>query len=177
MAAGTRLPTYFLSHGGGPWPWLQGDFRRQFDRLEESLQDVAAEVGAKPRAVLVISGHWEGPRFTVQAAQKPGMIYDYSGFPPHTYSIRYASAGSPEVARRVKELLEAAGIPAALDADRGYDHGTYTPLAAMYPDADVPVVQLSLKHGYDPREHLAVGRALRPLRDEGVLIVGSVRCV
>ena len=87
MTTGKRLPTYFLSHGGGPWPWLQGDFRRQFDRLEESLKDVAAEVGAKPRAVLVISGHWEGPRFTVQSADKPGMIYDYSGFPPHTLSL------------------------------------------------------------------------------------------
>ena len=101
------------------------------------------------------------------------MVYDYSGFAPHTYSIRYAAPGSPAVAQRVKELLEAAGIPAALDSQRGYDHGTFAPLRAMYPDADVPVVQLSLKRGYDPAEHLAIGRALAPLRDEGVLIVGS----
>ena len=168
-----RLPTYFISHGGGPWPWLDGPFRRQFDRLEKSLGDISREVGEKPKAVLVISGHWENDRFTVQSGAAPGMVYDYSGFPPHTYQIRYASPGAPEVARRVKELLEGAGIPAALDPDRGYDHGTFAPLAAMYPDADVPVVQLSLKHGYDPEEHLAVGRALKPLRDEGVLIVGS----
>ena len=168
-----RLPTYFISHGGGPWPWLEGDFRRQFDKLETSLGDIAREVGMKPRAVLMISGHWEERQATVQSAERPGMVYDYSGFPPHTYSIRYAAPGSPEVASRVKELLEAAGIPAALDPARGYDHGTFAPLQAMYPDADVPVVQLSLKHGYDPAEHLAIGRALKPLRDEGVLIVGS----
>ena len=167
-----RLPTYFISHGGGPWPWLDGPFRRQFDRLEASLADIAREVG-KPRAVLMISGHWEADRPTVQSGERPGMVYDYSGFPPHTYAIKYASPGSPEVARRVKELLEKAGIASALDANRGYDHGTFAPLQAMYPDADVPVVQLSLKHGYDPEEHLAIGRALAPLRDEGVLIVGS----
>jgi aromatic ring-opening dioxygenase catalytic subunit (LigB family) len=167
-----RLPTYFLSHGGGPWPWLEGPFRRQFDRLEASLGEIARAVG-KPRAVLVVSGHWEAAQPTVQSGAAPGMLYDYSGFPAHTYSIRYASPGSPEVAHRVKELLEAAGISAALDAERGYDHGTFAPLQAMYPDADVPVVQLSLKQGYDPEEHLAIGRALAPLRDEGVLIVGS----
>lgn len=168
-----KLPTYFISHGGGPWPWLEGDFRRQFDRLEGSLGDIAREVGEKPRAVLVVSGHWEEDQPTVQSGERPGMVYDYSGFPPHTYSIKYAAPGSPAVARRVKELLEAAGIPAALDPQRGFDHGTFAPLQAMYPEADVPVVQLSLKRGYDPGEHLAIGRALAPLRDEGVLIVGS----
>lgn len=168
-----RLPTYFISHGGGPWPWLEGEYRQQYARLEASLRDIARELEAKPRAVLVISGHWEEDRFTVQSGERPGMIYDYGGFPPHTYQIRYEAAGSPALAGRVRELLGGAGIPAALDAGRGYDHGTYTPLYAMYPEADVPVVQLSLRHGYDPAEHLAVGRALAPLREEGVLIVAS----
>jgi len=168
-----RLPTYFISHGGGPWPWLEGDLRRQFDRLESSLGEIAREVGAKPRAILMISGHWEEDRATVQSGERPGMVYDYSGFPAHTYSIRYGAPGSPAVARRVKELLDAAGIPAALDPGRGFDHGTFAPLRAMYPEADVPVVQVSLKRGYDPAEHLAIGRALKPLRGEGVLIVGS----
>ena len=167
-----RLPTYFISHGGGPWPWLDGPFRRQFDRLEASLAQIAGEAG-KPRAVLMISGHWEAERPTVQSGERPGMVYDYSGFPEHTYSIKYGAPGSPAVAKRVKELLEAAGIPAALDPERGFDHGTFAPLQAMYPEADVPVVQLSLKSGYDPEEHLAIGRALAPLRDEGVFIVGS----
>ena len=169
----TRLPTFFISHGGGPWPWLDGDFRRQFDRLELSLTDIVAGLPEKPRALLVISGHWEEDRFTVMSGENPGMVYDYSGFPRHTYEIRYAAPGSPAVAQRVRELLEAANLPVALDPDRGYDHGTFAPLAVMYPQADVPVVQLSLKHGYSPSEHLALGRALAPLRDEGVLIVGS----
>ena len=169
----TRMPTYFLSHGGGPWPWLDGPFRRQFDTLEKQLAALPGELPARPRAVLVVTGHWEEPQFTVGAAERPGMVYDYSGFPPHTYQIQYGAPGSPQVAQRVKQLLEGAGIPVALDAERGFDHGTFTPLAVMYPDADVPVVQLSLKQGYDPGEHLAVGRALAPLRDEGVLIVGS----
>ena len=101
------------------------------------------------------------------------MIYDYCGFPPHTYQIRYASPGAPDVARQVRRLLDAAAIPADLDAHRGYDHGTFVPLAVMYPQADVPVVQLSIKRGYRPEDHLAVGRALAPLADEGVLIVAS----
>ena len=167
-----KLPTYFISHGGGPWPWMDGPFRRQYDKLHASLQAIAAEVG-KPRAILMVSGHWEEGRFTVQSSAAPGMIYDYGGFPPHTYQIRYASPGAPAVALRVKELLEGAGIPAALDPERGYDHGTFTPAQSMYPQADVPMLQLSLRHGYEPEEHLAVGRALAPLRDEGVLIVGS----
>lgn len=169
----SRLPTYFISHGGGPWPWLTGRFRREFDRLEASLRGVARELGAKPRAVLAVSGHWEEPRFTVQSSESPGMVYDYTGFPPETYHIRYASPGAPDVARHVHELLTAAAVPAGLDSTRGYDHGVYAPLQAMYPDADVPVLQLSLKRGLDPGEHLAAGRALAPLRDEGILILGS----
>ena len=166
------LPTYFLSHGGGPWPWLEGPFRRNFDVLERSLRDTAREIG-KPRAILSISGHWEEPRFTVMSGAHPPMVYDYSGFPEHTYRIKYAAPGSPEVASRVRALLERAGIDAREDPEQGFDHGTYTPLAVMYPDADVPVLQLSLKRGYDPAEHLAAGRALAALRDDGVLILGS----
>lgn len=167
------LPAYFVSHGGGPWPWLDGPYRRQYDQLDASLAGIAREIGARPRAVLVVSGHWEEDRFTVQSSDAPGMIYDYGGFPAHTYSIRYPAPGAPDVARRVQELLGAAAIPAGLDAQRGYDHGTFVPLYAMYPAADVPVLQLSVKSGYDPAQHLAAGRALAPLRDEGVLIVAS----
>jgi aromatic ring-opening dioxygenase catalytic subunit (LigB family) len=169
----TRLPTYFVSHGGGPWPWLTGPFRREFDRLERSLAEIARELGAKPKAVLAVSGHWEEDQFTVQSGERPGMVYDYTGFPPETYEIRYSSPGAPDVARRVHDLLRHAGIPAGYDANRGYDHGVYAPLKAMYPGADVPVLQLSLKRGYDPDAHLAAGRALAPLRDEGVLILAS----
>jgi aromatic ring-opening dioxygenase catalytic subunit (LigB family) len=171
-----RLPAYFISHGGGPWPWLV-EMKDATAPLADSLRGLAAEVaalnGGPPRAVLCISGHWEAPAFTAMAAAQPDMVYDYFGFPEHTYRIRYPAPGAPLLAQRVQSLLQGAGLPAALDSTRGYDHGTFSPLAVMYPQAEVPVLQLSLKHGYSPAEHLAAGRALAPLRDEGVLIVGS----
>ena len=166
------LPTYFISHGGGPWPYME-DRRRALHILEASLKDIPRQIGVTPKAVLVISGHWEEPQFTVMASPKPPMVYDYSGFPEHTYHVKYTAPGSPELAERVRSLIAGAGLPAKLDPQQGFDHGTFTPLVIMYPEADVPVVQLSLKSGYDPAEHLALGRALAPLRDEGVLIVGS----
>jgi aromatic ring-opening dioxygenase catalytic subunit (LigB family) len=108
----------------------------------------------------------------LSSSPKPPMIYDYGGFPPHTYEVRYSAPGSPELAAQVKDLLDAGGFPAQLDAQRGFDHGTFS-MYPVYPDADVPIVQLSLKHGLDPLTHLQVGRLLAPLRKEGVLIVGS----
>jgi aromatic ring-opening dioxygenase catalytic subunit (LigB family) len=167
------LPTYFISHGGGPWPWMKGQMNGAYDKLEASLKDMPRQIGATPKAALVISGHWEAPDFTIMSTPNPPMIYDYSGFPEHTYRIKYAARGSPKTAERVKELMEGAGIVAQLDTKRGFDHGTFAPVAVIYPDADVPVLQLSLRHGYDPQDHIAVGRALAPLRDEGVLILGS----
>ncbi len=167
------LPTYFLSHGGGPWPWLEGPMRDGMALLEESLRALPAEVGDSPKAILMVSGHWEAPTFTVQTHPNPPMVYDYGGFPEHTYRIQYPAPGSPALAGRVVELLSAAGLPVGEDPHRGYDHGMYAPLRPAWPDAEVPVVQLSLQHGYDPDRHLAAGRALAPLRDEGVLILGS----
>jgi aromatic ring-opening dioxygenase catalytic subunit (LigB family) len=131
------------------------------------------QIGCKPRAVLMISGHWEAAEFEVMGTVKPPMVYDYSGFPPHTYSIHYDAPGAPDVAARVRELMNAAGLPTRIDTKQGFDHGVFSPLEVMYPSADVPVLQLSLKTGYDVDTHLAAGRALAPLRDEGVLIVGS----
>ena len=170
---GTRLPTYFISHGGGPWPWIVDQLPGDFSRLTESLQAMASEQPVQPRAVLCVSAHWETPEFTVQTHPHPPMVYDYGGFPEFTYRIQYPAPGAPEVAARAAELLEAAGITARTDPDRGYDHGTFAPLFVAYPDASMPVVQLSIKRGYDPEAHLAAGRALAPLRDEGVLIVAS----
>ena len=167
------LPTYFISHGGGPWPWMKEQMHGAYDRLEAALQEMPSQVGATPKAVLMISGHWEEPDFTVMATERPPMIYDYSGFPAHTYQVKYAAPGSPQTAERVRALIAGAGFAVQVDRERGYDHGTFSPLAAIYPNADVPVLQLSLKSGYDPKDHIAVGRALAPLRDVGVLIVGS----
>ena len=168
-----RLPAYFISHGGGPWPWLTGEMPGVYDRLAASLRAMPRELGARPRAVLAVSGHWEEDEFTVMSGAEPPMVYDYSGFPAHTYRIKYPAPGSPEVAARVRELLTRAGIGTREDKARGFDHGVFAPLRVIYPEADVPALQLSIRRGYDPEEHLAAGRALAPLRDEGVLILGS----
>lgn len=171
--ASHRLPTYFISHGGGPWPWMKAQMNGAYEQLEASLKAVPGQLGQTPKAVLVISGHWEAPEFTVMASPRPPMVYDYSGFPPHTYDIVYPAPGAPALADHVQALIRAAGLPARQDAERGFDHGTFVPLFAIYPEAQVPVLQLSMKSTYDPAEHLALGRALAPLRDEGVLIIGS----
>jgi aromatic ring-opening dioxygenase catalytic subunit (LigB family) len=123
--------------------------------------------------MVVISGHWEEPEFSLTGAARPPLIYDYSGFPPHTYQLTYPAPGSPELAERVGVLLREAGIPARTDATRGFDHGVFIPFKVVYPEAQIPIVQLSLHAGLDPAVHLAAGRALQPLREEGILIAGS----
>ncbi|MDB5959189.1 MAG: dioxygenase, partial [Massilia sp.] len=144
------LPTYFVSHGGGPWPFMKEQVGSAYDELEKSLVDMRRQVGERPKAVLVVTGHWEDAGFMVSSSAAPGMIYDYGGFPPHTYQIQYPAPGQPALARRVAELAGAAGQPVTEDARRGFDHGTFSMLYPVYPDADMPVVQLSIKHGYDP---------------------------
>lgn len=172
-ATATRLPTYFVSHGGGPWPWIKDLMPGDFGPLERSLQAIPVDLGVTPRAILCVSGHWETPEFTVQTNPNPPMLYDYGGFPDFTYQIQYPAPGAPDVAARVGQLLDEAGIPVRYDDQRGFDHGVFAPLFVSYPDADVPILQLSIKHSYDVADHLAAGRALAPLRDEGVLILGS----
>jgi aromatic ring-opening dioxygenase catalytic subunit (LigB family) len=149
------------------------DMRAMLASLEQSLAAMPAQIGRTPKAILMVTAHWEERVFTLGSHPAPGMVYDYGGFPAHTYSVVYPAPGAPELALRVQGLLQAAGLPVALDAERGYDHGTFVPLAVMYPDARVPVLQMSLRAGLDPAEHIALGRALAPLRDEDVLIVGS----
>lgn len=173
MVTESRLPTYFISHGGGPWPYMTGEFRRNFDQLEQSLVEMRAELGSAARAVLVISGHWEAAGFAISSGSHPGMVYDYYGFPEELYRIQYSAPGSPELAQHVQDLLRAGDIDANLDPMRGFDHGTFSIMKPLYPDADMPIVQLSLDARLDPALHLKVGKALAPLRDEGVLIVGS----
>lgn len=168
-----RLPTYFISHGGGPWPWMQDRTHGSYDALTAALQAIRATLAVQPTAVLMVSAHWEAPEFTVMSTPHPGLIYDYGGFPAHTYQIQYPAPGAPALAARVQALLQQAGIAVAPDARRGLDHGAFVPMAVMYPEARMPVLQLSLQHGYDPQAHLALGAALQALRDEGVLIVGS----
>lgn len=167
-----RMPTVYLPHGGGPWPWVNVPFgtKGELDALKAYLVGLGTSI-PKPEALLVISAHWEEAVPTLMTSAKPPMLYDYYGFPPESYSIQWPAPGAPDLAPRVRELL--AAFKPANDAERGYDHGTFVPLKLAYPDADVPVLQLSLVRGLDPATHIAIGRALAPLRDEGVLIVGS----
>jgi len=169
----TRLPVYFISHGGGPWSFMDAASQAPYARLAATLADMPRQIGRLPRAVLMISAHWEERDFTLTSGERPPMIYDYGGFPDYTYRIRYDAPGDPSLAEHTRQILERAGLPARLDPERGFDHGAFTPLHVIYPEANVPVVQLSLKRGLDPETHLAMGRALAPLRDEDVLVVGS----
>ena len=169
-----RMPVVFVPHGGGPWPFVDIGFPHdEVTALADYLRSVATVPPSPPAALLVVSAHWEAAVPTVMTSEYPPMLYDYSGFPPESYEISWPAPGSPALAARVLDLLTAAGMASASDATRGSDHGAFVPLKLTYPDADVPAIQLSLKRGLDPRTHLAIGRALMPLRDEGVFIVGS----
>lgn len=141
--------------------------------LEQALTAIPEELPVTPKAILVVTAHWEANAFTVQGNPQPPMVYDYGGFPPETYQIKYPAPGAPAVADRVIELLSSAGLPHDRDDQRGFDHGTFVPMYVMYPHAQVPIVQMSILNSFDPELHLAAGRALAPLRDEGILIVGS----
>lgn len=169
-----RMPVVFLPHGGGPWPFVDIGWNLQdADALAAYLKSVKALPKTPPKALLVISAHWEERVPTVMTSKAPPMFYDYYGFPAASYQIKWPAPGEPALAKRVQELLGAAGFDSGTDSERGFDHGTFVPLKLTYPDAEVPTVQLSLKAGLDPAEHLAIGRALAPLRDEGVFIIGS----
>ena len=171
-----RQPVIFVPHGGGPCFWIE--FPPPFgphawDNLRDYLAGVLKSLPERPKAFLVVTAHWETDQPTVSVNPKPGMLYDYNGFPPHTYELSYPAPGDPALAAEVKRLIEAAGLPVATDGERGFDHGVFVPFLLIYPEADIPVVQLSLAASLDPAAHLAIGRALQPLRDEDVLIVGS----
>ncbi len=170
-----RMPVVYVPHGGGPWPFVDVGIgsRAELDLLAAYLRSLRSLPARPPRAVLAVSAHWEEAVPTVMTSPRPPMLYDYYGFPPESYGITWPAPGDPALAARVRALLAGAGFASADDPKRGFDHGTFVPLKLTYPDADVPTVQLSLKRGLDPAEHLAIGRALAPLRDEGVFIVGS----
>jgi aromatic ring-opening dioxygenase catalytic subunit (LigB family) len=144
-----------------------------WDKTAAWLKGLLATLPERPKGIVVISGHWEEPVFTASTAAQPGMIFDYYGFPAHTYELSYPAPGAPALAERIVQLLTAAGLPAQTDANRGFDHGVFVPLLLVAPDASIPVVPLSLRSNMDPAEHLAAGKALAALRDEGILILGS----
>lgn len=169
MTANNQNSIVYLSHGGGPLPIL-GDPGHQamidfMTRLPEQLP--------RPEAILVISAHWEELVPTLLGVAQPPMFYDYYGFPDAAYQINYPASGHPSLAARIVNLLEQAGIPARIDMQRGFDHGLFIPLSLMYPQADIPALQLSLRQGLSPDDHIALGQALRGLREENLLVIGS----
>jgi aromatic ring-opening dioxygenase catalytic subunit (LigB family) len=167
------MPTLFIPHGGGPCFFMDWNPPDTWKKMESWLASLPGTIGEMPKAMVVISGHWESPELAVTGSAHPPLIYDYQGFPPHTYQLRYDAPGAPELAQQIVELFGGVGLPARVDPERGFDHGVFIPFKVMYPKADIPVVQLSLKAGLDPKVHIEIGRALQPLRKQGVLVVGS----
>lgn len=166
-------PSLFIPHGGGPC-FFMPDPAGTWTGMEAYLRSLAASLPEPPRAILVISGHWEERAFVFTGASgHPGLIFDYYGFPPETYRLTWPARGAPWLAERGVELLRDAGLPTAIDPERGFDHGVFVPLKVAFPDAEVPIVQMSLHASLDPALHLAAGEALAPLREEGVLVLGS----
>jgi 4,5-DOPA dioxygenase extradiol len=161
-----KLPAVFVSHGA---PTLALE---SHDPTHVFLQTLGASLG-KPKGILCVSAHWEASAPTLGASTKPETIHDFYGLPDALYRIRYGAPGDPTLAESAHVLLTAAGLSARKDVQRGLDHGAWVPLLLAYPDADVPVVQLSVQSGLDAAHHVALGRALAPLRDEGILILGS----
>jgi len=159
----------FIPHGGGPLPLLNEPGHLAMNRFLRAFPDTIA----RPAAIIVISAHWEEPVISITASSSPPLLFDYSGFPAETYAYQYPAPGHPELAERVRSLLQADGIDARLDHQRGFDHGMFVPLMMMYPEADIPCIQVSLSTSLDAAEHVRIGQALGGLKKEDLLILGS----
>lgn len=171
--ASSAQPVLFIPHGAGPCFFMEWNPPGIWEGMADFLKGVAATLPSHPRAILMVSGHWLADDFRITAGERPELIYDYYGFPDHTYRIGYPAPGSPLLAERIETRLSEAGLASRRDPARGFDHGMFIPLKLMFPEAEIPVVQLSLRQDLDPAVHLAAGEALAALRREGVLIVGS----
>ncbi|MCL1090912.1 dioxygenase [Shewanella profunda] len=165
----SRMPVLFVPHGGGPMPLLND---ANHSELTAFLSSVTAPIPT-PKAIILITAHWEESVVTLSSSPKPSILYDYYGFPPEAYQLTYPAPGEPELAGQIAKMLADKGITARLDAERAFDHGTFVPLKLMYPEANIPVVQMSLVDSLASKTHIAIGEALAPLREQGVLIVGS----
>lgn len=163
------MPVLYLTHGGGPLPLLGDPAHAE---LTDFLQAVPKRF-PRPQAIIVVSAHWEMPAPSITSNPAPGLLYDYGGFPPESYDIRYPAPGAPELARQIQQRLIDYGFDARLDNQRDFDHGMFVPLKLMYPGADIPCLQLSLLTSLDPAEHLRLGQALSETVDDRMLLVGS----
>ena len=165
----TKKRIVYFSHGGGPLPLLDDPGHKAMI----DFMKVLPEQLIRPDLILVISAHWEETVPTLLGSPNPPMFYDYYGFPPETYEVNYPAPGAPEKAAQISRMLQDSGVPSQINANRGYDHGHFIPLLMMYPEANIPTLQLSLIRGLNPERHLRLGEALRPLLDENILIIGS----
>ena len=168
-----RMPAFFIPHGAGPCFFMDWNPADAWHNMAAFLKGIVATLPSRPRSILMISGHWLEPRFTLSGHERPELIYDYYGFPPHTYELKYPAAGEPGLADTVAKMISDNGLASHIDPRRGFDHGVFIPLKLVLPAADIPVVQLSLRADLDAEAHLEAGRAIAALRDEGVLIIGS----
>ena len=168
----TAQPTFYIPHGGGPC-FFMDDPHGYWTSMAAFLRALPASLPAPPSAILIVSGHWETDGFTFTGSPAPDLLFDYYGFPAHTYNLRFDAPGSPDLAAKAAGLLGAAGLKTGTDNQRGFDHGVFIPLLVAWPEANVPVVQMSLDRSLDPELHRRAGQALAPLRDDGVLILGS----
>ena len=164
-----RFPAIFVNHGGGPMPLLG----RQPELVSHMKEVSSRWLTQKPEAIVVFSAHWESDPIRITSSPHPTMLYDYNGFPPETYKYEYPAPGSPALAEKIQSLLGTSGLTAELDDRRGFDHGVFVPLMVMYPDADIPVVAVSLHSSLSAETNMNIGRALAPLRDENILLLGS----
>jgi len=159
----------YISHGGGPLPLL-GDASHM--EMVDGLKSIAT-ILERPSAIIVVSAHWEAEKVTVLSGANPPLLYDYGGFPPEAYAIEYPAPGNPLLARDISDLLQKNGIEADHTEERGFDHGLFVPLKIMYPEADIPCVQVSLIKSLHPADHIALGRSLAGLKGENILVLGS----
>lgn len=175
MNHAAKLPVVYIPHGGGPWHVMMDDFGPEsgYVGLEAYLKGLGSAYKDKISSILVISAHWEESKPTLHFGARPGMLYDYGGFPDHTYSITWPAPGDPALAARAAGLLAAAGFETGREEARGYDHGTFVPMMISFPEARIPIAQLSMLRSLDPTLHFKMGAALEALREEGVLIIGS----
>ena len=167
-----RQPTFFIPHGGGPC-FFMSDPEKHWTGMGVFLRSLPAGLVQMPTAILIVSAHWETKGFRLTSGSGKPLIYDYYGFPPDTYEIRYDAPGAPEIAAEAAALIRAKGLPVDLDPHRGFDHGVFVPLKVAFPEASVPVVEMSVERNLAPALHIEAGRALAGLRDKGVLIIGS----
>ena len=169
MSSTKKASILYIPHGAGPLPLLG---EKGYEQMNSFLREFPSSI-ACPEVIVVISAHWEEPVVSITAHKNPPMLYDYSGFPPESYQLKYPAPGRPRLASRIQAMLGTAGIESRLDYERGYDHGLFVPLMLMYPAANIPCIQISLSNSLDAAFHVSLGKALAPLRNENLLILGS----